>query len=96
MLEFAENDVEMANEDDSNWIDDDEFNPMLMAAPPGEEGFFISHAGGEAMFQQLFIESLAEQYVDTEIPHNAESTDHSYRKHHDFCMRQDRVERQMF
>ena len=75
----------MANEDDFNWIDDDEFNMTLATAPPGEEGFFISHAGGEASLQQLFIESLAKQYVNTEIPHDAESTDQSYRKHHDFC-----------
>ena len=86
----------MANEDDSNWIDDDEFDTTLAAAPPGEEGFFISHAGGEASLQQLFVESLAERYVDPEIPHNAECTDHSYRKRHDFRTRQDRVERQMY
>ena len=58
----------MANHDASNWIDkDDDLDTTLAAAPPGEEGFFISHAGGEASLQQLFVESLAEQYVDTEI-----------------------------
>jgi hypothetical protein len=66
-LEFAENDINMTDQDDSNWIDVDELDSTLAAAPPGEEGFFISHAGGEASLQQLFVESLAEQYVDTEI-----------------------------
>jgi hypothetical protein len=95
-LEFAENDVEMGDQDDSNWIDEDELAPTLAAAPPGEEGFFISHAGGEASLQQLFVESLGEQYVDKEIQQNAESPDHSYRKRHDFRTRRDRVERQMY
>ena len=57
----------MADHDASNWIDEDDLDMTLAAAPPGEEGFFISHAGGEASLQQLFVESLAEQYVDTEI-----------------------------
>ena len=92
LLEFGENDVDM---DASNWIDEDELDTTLTAAPPGEEGFFISHAGGEVSLQQLFVESLAEPYVDTEIHHNAESPNHSYRKRHDFRTRQDRVERQM-
>jgi hypothetical protein len=95
-LEFTENDVEMAHQDTSDWIDEDELDATLTAAPPGEEGFFISHAGGEASLQQLFVDSLAERYVDTEIPHNAECSDHSYRKRHDFRKRQDRVERRMY
>ena len=94
LLEFAENDVEMANEEAPIWMDEDDM--MLVMAPPGEEGFFISHAGGEASLQQLFVESLTEQYIDTKIPHNEASTNYSYRKHHDFCTRQDRVERQMY
>ena len=57
----------MANHDTSNWIDEDDLDMTLAAAPPGEECFFISHAGGEALLQQLFVESLAEQYVNTEI-----------------------------
>ena len=57
----------MADHDVSNWIDKDDLDTTLAAAPPGEEGFFISHAGGEASLQQLFVESLAEQYIDTEI-----------------------------
>ena len=56
LLEFAENDVNMADLDDSNWIDEDELDPTLAAAPPGEEGFFISYAGGEASLQGLFID----------------------------------------
>ena len=57
----------MADHDASNWIDEDDLDTTLAVAPPEEEGFFISHAGGEASLQQLFVESLAEQYVDTEI-----------------------------
>ena len=66
-MEVAENDVNMTYQDDSNWIDVYELDSTLAAPPPGEEGFFISHAGGEASLQQLFVESLAEKYVDTEI-----------------------------
>jgi hypothetical protein len=47
LLENVENDVDMTDLDASNWIDEDELDPTLAAAPPGEEGFFISHAGGE-------------------------------------------------
>ena len=57
----------MADHDASNWIDEDDLNMTLTVAPPGEEVFFISHAGGEASLQQLFVESLAEQYINTEI-----------------------------
>ena len=56
----------MADHNTSNWIDKDDLDTMLAAAPLGEEGFFISH-GGEALLQQLFVESLAEQYVNIEI-----------------------------
>lgn len=63
LLESTENDVEMYDQDASNWIDEDDLNSTLAAPPPGEEGFFLSHAGGESSLQQIFIESMAERYV---------------------------------
>ena len=63
LLESTENDVKMYDQDASNWIDEDDLNSTLAAPPPGEEGFFLSHAGGESSLQQIFIESMAERYV---------------------------------
>jgi len=62
LLESTENDVEMDDFDASNWIDEDDLGTTLAAPPPGEEGFFISHARGEASLQQIFVESMVEWY----------------------------------
>jgi hypothetical protein len=64
LLESTENDVEMDDLDASNsgWMDEDDLGTTLAAPPPGKEGFFVSHAGGEASLQQIFVESMAEQY----------------------------------
>ena len=51
-----ENDVNM---DDPAWVYED--SPALMQPPPGEEGFFSSHAGGETRLQDLFLDTLSEQ-----------------------------------
>ena len=51
-----ENDVDM---DDPAWVYED--SPALMQPPPGEEGFFSSHAGGETKLQDLFLDTLSEQ-----------------------------------
>ena len=36
---------------DSDW--DDEEETAMQTLPPGEEGFFRSHAGGEAALQEI-------------------------------------------
>ena len=51
-----ENDVDM---DDPAWVYED--SPALMQPPPGKEGFFSSHAGGETRLQDLFLDTLSEQ-----------------------------------
>jgi hypothetical protein len=62
LLESTENDFEMGDPDASNWIDEDDLDTTLAAPPPGEEGFFLSHEGGESSLQQIFVESMAERY----------------------------------
>ena len=62
LLELTENDIEMGDLDASNWIDEDDLDTTLAAPPPGEEGFFLSHEGGESSLQQIFVESMAERY----------------------------------
>jgi hypothetical protein len=47
---------------DPAWIDDGHI--AFIQPPPGEEGFFsshASHAGGETQLQDLFLDTLAEQ-----------------------------------
>ena len=63
-LYLSENDVnmELAGGDDG-WEDDNDVDVMLAVPPPGEEGFFISHAGGESMLQQIFVDSLSKRYA---------------------------------
>jgi hypothetical protein len=41
-----ENDIDMDLDDP--WEDVDDTDVMLSIPPPGEEGFFLSHAGGES------------------------------------------------
>ena len=53
LLVYHENDVDMS---DPVWVDEDAF----VQPPPGEEGFFSSHAGGEVQLQDLFLDTLAE------------------------------------
>lgn len=48
---------------DSGWEDmDHEENAGLYTLPPGEEGIFHSHAGGETVFQQI-IADIDPRYV---------------------------------
>ena len=63
-LYLSENDVnmELAGGDDG-WEDDNDADVMLAVPPPGEEGFFISHAGGESTLQQIFVDSLSKRYA---------------------------------
>lgn len=49
----------LAGEDDL-WEDE---GVVLAVPPPGEKGFFLSHAGGESMLQQIFVDSLSKQYA---------------------------------
>ena len=67
LLESTEKDIEMVDPDASNWIDEEDLDTTLAAPPPGEEGFFLSHAGGESFLQQIFIESMAERYGLSQI-----------------------------
>lgn len=54
--------MELAGGDDG-WEDDNDADVMLAVPPPGEEGFFISHAGGESTLQQIFVDSLSKRYA---------------------------------
>ena len=57
-----ENDVDMDLVGDNGWEDVDDADVMLSVPPPGEEGFFLSHAGGESTLQQMFIDSISKRY----------------------------------
>ena len=46
---------------DPAWVQVDEDEVVFVQPPPGEEGFFSSHAGGEVQLQDLFLDTLAEQ-----------------------------------
>ena len=46
---------------DPEWVE--EGHVAFVQPPPGEEGFFSSHAGGEVQLQDLFLDTLAEQCV---------------------------------
>ena len=61
---LSENDVnmELAGGDDA-WEDDNDADAMLAMPPPGEEGFFISNAGGESTLQQIFVDSMSKRYT---------------------------------
>lgn len=65
-LYSRENDVNMELDDDA-WEDDNDADVMLAVPPPGEEGFFISHAGGESTLQQIFVDSLSERYASLSL-----------------------------
>ena len=45
LLEFAENDVEMADHDASNWIDKDNLNMMLAVAPQRKKVSLLAMQG---------------------------------------------------
>lgn len=54
LLNAVENDVDMTEGDDGEWVDEEDI--ALRRAPPGEEAFFQSHAGGEARLQELMLD----------------------------------------
>ena len=56
LLIFHETNVDMS---DPAWFDEGQV--AFIQPPPGEEGFFSSHAGGEVQLQDLFLDMLAEQ-----------------------------------
>lgn len=58
LIRSSENDVDMAND---AWVDENDI--AFSRPPPGEEGFFSSHAGGEIRLQDIFLDTLAEQSV---------------------------------
>ena len=60
LLNMNENDIEMDLDDP--WEDVDDADVMLSVPPPGEEGFFLSHAGGESTLQQIFVDSMSNRY----------------------------------
>jgi hypothetical protein len=49
-----------ADNDDDHWEDEEFFG--LTALPPGEEGFLQSHAGGEAILQDI-MDGMSHSYV---------------------------------
>ena len=46
-----ENDIDMDLVGDDAWEDINDADVMLSVPPPGEEGFFLTHAGGESTLQ---------------------------------------------
>ena len=59
---LSENDINMENAGgDNGWEDENDVDVMLAKPPPGEKGFFLSHAGGESTLQQIFVESLSKR-----------------------------------
>lgn len=63
LLDAAQNDINMELDGDDAWEDDNDEDVVLSVPPPGEEGFFLSHAGGEAVLQQIFMDSLSKRYA---------------------------------
>ena len=53
---LQENNVDMS---DHAWVDEGQV--AFVQPLPGGEGFFSSHAGGEVLLQDLFLDKLAEQ-----------------------------------
>ncbi|KAJ3484337.1 hypothetical protein NLJ89_g11987 [Agrocybe chaxingu] len=54
-------DINMANgnqSDDNNMSPIAEAAPGFLVPPPGDEGFFCSHEGGEVILQDLFMDTL--------------------------------------
>ena len=47
------NDVNIYPPDDGDSDWDDKEETAMQTLPPGEEGFFCSHAGGEATLQEI-------------------------------------------
>jgi hypothetical protein len=64
--ELANNDMDVDRTDNEQlhdgWEDIGEEEAGLYMPPPGEEGVIHSHAGGEAIFQQIF-DSIHSRYV---------------------------------
>jgi hypothetical protein len=64
LLKGNENDYEMGLDGDDAWEDVEDADVMLSIPPPGEEGLFLSHAGGESTLQQIFEDSMSKRYRD--------------------------------
>ena len=56
LMILQENNVDMS---DHAWVDEGQV--AFVQPLPGKEGFFSSHAGGEVLLQDLFLDTLAEQ-----------------------------------
>jgi hypothetical protein len=54
--------AEKENDNVSGWEDIEGEDAGLFTLPPGEEGLYHSHAGGETIFQQI-IDGIEPQYV---------------------------------
>jgi hypothetical protein len=63
LLDGAQNDINMELDGDDAWEDVNHEDVVLSVPPPGEEGFFLSHAGGETVLQQIFVDSLSKWYA---------------------------------
>ena len=62
LLSMNKNDIDIDLIRDGTWEDIDDADVTLSVPPPGEEGFFLSHAGGEFTLQQMFIDSMSKWY----------------------------------
>ena len=56
LMILQENNVDIS---DPAWVDEGQV--AFVQPLPGKEGFFSSHAGGEVLLQDLFLDTLAEQ-----------------------------------
>ena len=63
LLDGAQNYINMELDGDNAWEDDNDEVVVLSVPPPREEGFFLSHAGGKAILQQIFVDSLSKWYT---------------------------------
>lgn len=62
LVDENENDYQMGLDGDNTWEDVEGADAMLSKPPPGEEGFFLSHAGGESTLQEIFVDSMSKRY----------------------------------
>jgi hypothetical protein len=54
--------AEQENDNMNGWVDVEGENAGLYTLPPGEEGLYHSHAGGEMVFQQI-IDGIEPGYI---------------------------------
>lgn len=59
--------MDVDQQGNDGWEDVEGENTGLYTLPPGEEGLYHSHAGGETIFQQI-MDDIEPQYVHNPFP----------------------------